>query len=104
MKPALAIAWYTLLRVAMLVAVWFLLEWLTPFRGLWAIVAAFLISGGISLLLLNRERDAVSIGVAGFFGRINQRIEESKRAEDFDDDEPQSEQDAEGEQHDGRSL
>ena len=104
MKPALAIAWYTLLRLAMLVGVWFLLEWLTPVRGIWAIVAAFLISGAVSLLALNRQRDEVSVGVAGFFRRMNERIEASTRAEDFDDDEAEGQQDTEDEQDDGRSL
>lgn len=95
MSSGLAIAWYTLLRVLLLVGVWLLLQWLTPLRGIWAIVAALLVSGGISLLLLNRQRDAVSIGVAGFFGRINERIEASKIAEDLDADETEPQQETE---------
>jgi hypothetical protein len=98
MKSSAAVLWYTLLRFAMLVAVWFVIQLLTPLRGVWAIVLALLISGAISLLVLNRQRDAVSTGVANFFGRINARIEESKTAEDFDEDEPAGEQDAEDDQ------
>ncbi len=98
MKPGVAAVWYTLLRLAMLIAVWFMFQLLTPLRGIWAVVAALLVSGAISLLVLNKQRDAVSIGVANFFGRINDRIEASKSAEDFDEDEPEGEQNAEDEQ------
>jgi hypothetical protein len=98
MKPGVAVLVYTLLRIAMLVAVWFMFQLLTPLRGIWAIVAALLVSGAISLVVLNKPRDAVSIGVANFFGRINERIEASKTAEDIDEDEPEREQDTEGEQ------
>lgn len=92
MGPGVAMLWYSLLRIALFIGVWFGFQLLTPLRGLWAVVAALLVSGGISLLLLNRQRDAVSIGVAGFFGRINDRIEASKVAEDLDEDEAQAEQ------------
>lgn len=98
MKSGVAVVWYTLLRVAVLAAVWFLLQLVTPLRGIWAVVAALLVSGGISLLMLNRQRDAVSIVAARFFGGINDRIEASKSAEDFDEDEPQTEQQAEDQQ------
>ena len=69
----------------MFIAVWLLLQLLTPLRGLWALVLAVLVSGAISFFLLNRQRDAMSGVVAGFFGRINDRIDASTRAEDCDD-------------------
>jgi len=50
-----------------------------------ALALAIVISGAISLLLLNRQRDALSSGVARFFRRINERIDASTRAEDVDD-------------------
>ena len=34
------------------------------------------------MIVLNRQRDSMSVVVAGFFGRINDRIEQGKRAED----------------------
>lgn len=98
MKSGVAVVLYTLLRIAILIAVWFMFQLLTPIRGIWAIVAALLVSGAISLVVLNKPRDAVSIGVANFFGRINDRIEASKSAEDVDEDEPEGEQHTEDQQ------
>ena len=76
---------YTTMRVMVFIAVWLLIQLVTPLRGLWALVVALLVSGVISLFLLNRQRDAMSGVVAGFFGRINDRIDASTRAEDYDD-------------------
>lgn len=73
------------MRLLVFIAVWLLLQLLTPLRGLWALVLALLVSGAISFFLLNRQRDAMSGVVAGFFGRINDRIDASTRAEDVDD-------------------
>lgn len=80
-----AVLVYTTMRLLMFVAVWLLVQLITPIRGLWALVLAVLVSGAISFFLLNRQRDAMSGVVAGFFGRINDRIDASTRAEDFDD-------------------
>jgi len=80
------VAVYTLLRVGLFAAVWLVLELLTPVSGVWAIVAAILMSGAISLIALDRQRGAVGTVAAGFFGRINDRIEASARAEDVDDE------------------
>ncbi|MCX6433128.1 MAG: DUF4229 domain-containing protein [Actinobacteria bacterium] len=95
MEPArssktLAVVVYTVLRIALFVAVWLVLELLTPVHGLWAIVAAILMSGAISIVVLDRPRGKVGVAAAGFFGRINARIDASARAEDVDDaeDEP----------------
>jgi hypothetical protein len=87
---AVAVAAYTLLRVALFAVVWLVIELLTPINGVWAIVAAILMSGAISLIVLDRQRGAVGQAAAGFFGRINARIEASARAED--DDRPAVEQ------------
>jgi hypothetical protein len=62
------------MRLLLFIAVWLLLQLLTPLRGLWALVLALMVSGAISFFLLNRQRDAMSGVVAGFFGRINDRI------------------------------
>lgn len=84
-SKAVAIIVYTALRVALFAAVWLTLELLTPISGLWAIVLAILISGAISIVVLDRPRDRVGAVAAGFFGGINERIEASARAEDIDD-------------------
>lgn len=83
-----AILVYTLLRFALFAVVWLVIEFLTPLNGLLALAAAILISGAISVVVLDRQRSAVGAAAAGFFGRINARIDASARAEDDDDDEP----------------
>ena len=81
-----SIAIYTALRFALFAVVWLLLELLTPVRGWWALAAAILISGMVSAFALNRQRDDMSVGIAGFFGRMNARIDAANRAEDERDD------------------
>ena len=82
-KPgAAAIAVYTLMRVGLFVGVWLLVQLITPLRGLWAAVVAVVISGVISVFLLNRQRAAMSSVVGGFFRRINARIDAASQAED----------------------
>ncbi len=111
-SKALAILVYTLLRVGLFVVVWLLIELLTPIYGVWALVAAILVSGAISIVVLDRQRGAVGSVAAGFFGRLNARIEASARAEDDDngDDsssgqpESQSEDQAVGQQEDAGPL
>lgn len=78
----MAIVVYTLLRLLVLLVVWALIAWLSPIKGLWALALALLVSGAISLFLLNRQRDDMSMGVARFFTSINERIDASARAED----------------------
>lgn len=73
---------YTLLRVAIFLAFWLPLQLLTPLRGLLAIVAALLMSGAVSLIVLDRQRGRVGLATASFFRRMNDRIEASARAED----------------------
>lgn len=75
---------YTLLRLAIFAAVWMLVQVITPWRGLAAIAVAILVSGGISLFVLDRPRGQLAVGVNAFMQRINDRIEASTRAEDVD--------------------
>lgn len=77
---------YTVLRVALFIAMWLTIELITPISGVWAIVLAILLSGAISLFVLDRQRGRVASVAAGFFGGINERIEASARAEDVDDE------------------
>jgi hypothetical protein len=92
-----AIAWYTLLRVGLFIALWLPIQLLTPLRGLWAIVIALLGSGLLSVVLLNRQRNAMGFTVGNFFSQINERIEASARAEDWPEGEADPEQHAENE-------
>jgi hypothetical protein len=92
------IAIYTGLRVALLAAVWLLVQVVTPIRGLLAIAIAVVISGVISFIVLDRSRDRASIGLAGAFSRINDRIERSRTAEDWDDPIESGQPDAQSEQ------
>jgi len=82
---AFAVLVYTLLRIALFAVVWVVVELVTPIHGLWAAVTALLISGAISVILLDRQRNKVGLAAGRFFGRINERIEASARAEDDDD-------------------
>lgn len=84
-SKAAAIAVYTALRVALFAGMWLTIELLTPINGIWAIVLALLLSGAISIVVLDRQRDRVGRVAAGFFSGLNERIEASARAEDFDD-------------------
>lgn len=77
---------YTGLRVALLAVTWWLVQLTTPLRGLLALAVALLVSGLISVFVLDRQRERLSVGVAGFFSRLNARIDASTRAEDEWDD------------------
>lgn len=92
------IAIYTGLRVALLAAVWLLVQVVTPIRGLLAIAIAVVISGVISFIALDRPRDRASAGLAGAFSRINDRIERSRTAEDWDEPLESGQPDAEPEE------
>jgi len=74
---------YTVIRIAIFAAVAGVL-WLVGIRAntLLLVALALVISGFISLFTLNRSRDAASTSVSGVFQRMNQRIDESARAED----------------------
>ena len=75
---------YTLQRFALLVVVGALL-YLVGVRDVWLILFAFLISGVISAFVLSRSREGASYGITTAISRINARIDESARAEDYDD-------------------
>ncbi len=85
----MAVLIYTGLRLLLLLAVWLLIELVTPLRGLTSVVVALLASGVISLFLLNRQRASMSVVVGSFFRGINERIDAAARAEDVDDDAPE---------------
>lgn len=80
------IVFYTLLRLAVLAVVWLVIQAVTPMRGWLALAVAVIISGIISFVLLNRTRDEASVGLSGWFRKIDDRIERSRTAEDVDDD------------------
>lgn len=91
-------AWilYTVWRVVFFIAAWLLIQLTTPVRGWWAIALAIVVSAIFSILLLGRQRDAMSGSVYGFFKRINQRIDAAAAKEDFDDPPVEIELPAEG--------
>lgn|GEM_PF-2049155 len=72
---------YTTLRIVVLVVVAGVL-YLLGARGLILILLAFMLSAVASYILLASQRDVVGSRMGGFFGRMNERIEESKRSED----------------------
>ena len=79
-----SIVLYTALRLTMFIGAWILIEALTPIQGLFAAAFAIVISGALSIILLNGQRDAMSAALFGFFRRMNARIDASTRAEDDD--------------------
>lgn len=99
----LAITIYSVLRLLLFVVVWLPLQFLTPLRGLLALVVALAISGTISIFLLDRPRGEMATGVAAFMQRMNDRIEASARAEDEADDEQRRYRQSVGE-HQGTGL
>lgn len=64
---------------------WFVFQLFTPIRGLLAIALALLISALFSILFLNKQRDAMSESMFGFFRRLNERIDASAAKEDYED-------------------
>jgi uncharacterized membrane protein len=81
-SKAVAITVYTVLRLGLFLVAWLLIALLTPIKGIWAAAAGIVISGAISLVVLDRQRSAVGSAVGGFIGRINARIEAAAAAED----------------------
>lgn len=84
-STARSVAVYTVLRVGLFLVVWAVLWFLTPLDALWSAVAAILISGAISVVVLDRQRGRVGLAAGGFFSRINARIDAATRAEDIDE-------------------
>jgi len=95
---------YTLMRVGLFLAVWLLLQLITPLRGLWALFVAVIVSGVLSAFVLNRQRTAMGEVVGGFFGRINARIDAASRAEDEWDEDERAEDERAEDDRDEREL
>lgn len=74
---------YTTLRLAMLILVGGI-AYLVGLRGLPLAVVAFLGSGVVSFIVLDRQRDALGQSVGGWFQRMNARIDADTRKEDLD--------------------
>jgi hypothetical protein len=72
---------YTALRIGVLLVVAAVL-YLLGARGMILILLAFPLSAVASYIFLASMRDEVGSRMGGFFGRLNERIEESKRSED----------------------
>ena len=75
---------YTTWRLAIFIVVLIVL-YLVGLRDVWLIVFAFLISGIASIFVLNRRREQAVGGISSLFGKMNDRIDASSRAEDGDD-------------------
>jgi hypothetical protein len=72
---------YTLKRLA-LFGVTLAVGYALGLRELWLIVIALLVSGAVSLVLLNRDRDGASAQAVSLAQRLNRRISESAAKED----------------------
>ncbi len=75
---------YTSLRILLLLAVGGLL-YLTGARGFLLILLAFLVSGALSYVWLDRPRAQVGAGMGRAIGRVNDRIDQAAAAEDVED-------------------
>lgn len=73
---------YTGLRLALLAAVWLVVQLVTPWRGLLAIAVALAVSGVIGFFVLDRSRDSASAAVWRVFRRIDDRIKRNEMLED----------------------
>lgn len=77
----MALLRYTALRLLIFVVVVALL-WIVGLRGFVLLLFALLLSGVVSLFVLNRSRDAVSTALVNRQQRIKQRMVERTAAED----------------------
>jgi hypothetical protein len=77
----MALMRYTALRLLVFAVVAVLL-WIVGLRGLWLLLVAVLVSGLVSLFVLNRSRDAVSAAYVERREKIKQRMAERTAAED----------------------
>ena len=59
--------------------------YLVGVRGVWLILFAFLLSGVIAMVALKGSREGAAYGITHAVKRVNERIDESSRAEDYDD-------------------
>ncbi len=74
---------YTLARLGLL-ALTLGIGYLFGLRGPLLIILGFLGSGLLSLVLLNNQRSQLGGRISGYFSRINQKLDENTRKEDFD--------------------
>jgi len=83
-------ATYFVARVALLAAIGALVYAL-GMRGIPLIIVAFLASGLLSYIVLNRARGEMGSKVGGYFSRMNARIDSGSNAEDghFDASSPE---------------
>ena len=75
---------YTLARLGLL-ALTLGFGYLFGLRGPLLIILGFLGSGLLSLVLLNNQRSQLGGRVSGYFSRINQKLDDNTRKEDFDE-------------------
>ena len=96
MTAGRALLVYTGLRILLLLAVGGLL-YLTGARGFLLFLLAFVVSGALSLVWLDKPRGQASAGFGRWMGKRNARIEEAAPVDDEQastssaDDEPQTE-------------
>ena len=77
---------FTALRVGLFLAVWLVIQTLSPLRGLVAVVVALVVSGIVSFFVLRGQRSDMGGSVSNVFRRINDRIDAASRAEDIPED------------------
>lgn len=77
----MALVRYTALRLLVFAVVAALL-WIFGLRGYWLLLVAVLLSGFVSLFVLNRSRDELSAAYVERRERIKQRMAERTAAED----------------------
>jgi hypothetical protein len=75
---------YTLARLGLLVLT-LGFGYLFGLRGPLLIILGFLGSGLLSLVLLNNQRSQLGGRISGYFSRINQKLDDNTRKEDFDE-------------------
>jgi hypothetical protein len=75
---------YTLARVALL-AVTIGVLYAVGLRDFMLLILGFLVSGLISLIILNNQRSQLGSGIANFFTRLNAKIDANSRKEDSGD-------------------
>ena len=90
----MALVRYTALRFVVFLVVAALL-WIFGLRGFWLVLVAILLSGFVSLFVLNRSRDELSAAYVERRQRIKHRMAERTAAEDAWNDEMRRTKDAE---------
>lgn len=75
---------YTLARLGLL-AVTLGIGYLFGLRGPVLFIVGFLVSGLISLVLLNSQRSQLGGRISGYFSGINQKLDANTRKEDIDE-------------------